>query len=100
MYIIKILTNNIREPMKLYKKNPNNYQQIPQNVKNNIKLFNNVFEKSVANLTTEDFGDVNIDRLNRAVFPRVAQCMWSLNINTDMYHHQIQKDLREHWTSD
>ena len=45
-------------------------------------------------------GDVNIDRLNRVVFPRFPQCMWSLNINTDMYHHQIQKGLREHWTSD
>lgn len=46
----------------LYRKNPNNYHQIPENVKNNMKLFNNVFAKSVSNLTTEDFVDVNIDK--------------------------------------
>lgn len=46
----------------LYKKNPNNYHQIPENVKNNMKLFNNVFEKLVADLTTEVLVDVNIDK--------------------------------------
>ena len=46
----------------LYKKNPSNYQQIPQNVKINMKLFNSVFEKSVANRTIEAFPDVNINK--------------------------------------
>ena len=46
----------------LYKKNPNNYDQIPEEVKNNMKLFNAVFEKVVAKNDTKDFLDANINK--------------------------------------
>lgn len=60
----EILLNN-RDLIKkiiLYKKNPKNFQQIPQDVKTNINLFNSLFKKLVANYATINFLDANISK--------------------------------------
>ena len=39
----------------LYKKSPTNYHQIPDEIRINMKLFNNVFEKLIQNSSVECF---------------------------------------------
>ena len=66
----------------LYKKNPESYLQIPEDVKKNIRFFNSLFEKTVARLPIEALSDVNIDRkvytfksINKEFLTNILMCI-------------------------
>jgi len=47
-----------------FKKNPRLYEQIPEDIKSQIHVFNSIFEKSIANKSMEAFPGVSIDKKN------------------------------------
>lgn len=60
---ISLLKNKeLLEKIIIYRKNPKNYEQIPQEIQSNMKIFNIIFEKNLSKNLTDFFKDVNIER--------------------------------------
>lgn len=70
-----LLNNDLIKRIIAYKKNPNNYERIPEDVKNNMRLFNSIFEIIISEIPIEntkegkfikksyEFEEVDIDKL-------------------------------------
>lgn len=75
----------------LYKKNPQNYEQIPDEVKEAMKSFNAVFEKSVAIHSINYFSDINMER-KTCIFKDVDED-FLVNIMMYLDIDKMEKDL-------
>lgn len=75
----------------LYKKNPNDYEQIPNQVKNNLKMFNYLFEKLVASHSCNSFPDIVLNKKKCEFKPVDSQFIVDILMNLDI--ECLQKNL-------